>query len=262
MQLTIMNDRTPQRKTRSCVSICVPLRPEKEVVPEPLPVTEKSHSKRQRINGDVEIEKASNIVTTESVDKDTFNGHKTMRRGELRKAKNMVRESEIVDEVGGCDGAKCRYKTELIEVKNKRDLEVKQLIEKYVREISELRARLGDVDSAAEAVKEELAQAWKVESVAKHMVKSRLSTLNGGHAKVHTDSTYTYRVNNELVGICLHCFAANRLPALCLFKKGKVGVRFHRKSAKHCIKPGIRNRNDPSLCDFRMIEGKDFLECR
>lgn len=87
--------------------------------------------------------------------------------------------------------------------------------------------------------------------------------MNDGHCTQATNMPYTYRVDDEVVGLCLHCFAENREPEACVFKSGRKGVRMHRKPKgkdemhAKCCKPGIPINSDEYDC--RMLHGKDFI---
>lgn len=173
---------------------------------------------------------------------------------ELKRELKRTREAERVQPAPAVD----RERTEeMAKLKDTHEAEKQELL----GTIENLKVKAKSVEDAGAKADAAVEKEWEAGKVASIIACGRIDGLNGVHSTERTDKLLTYRVNGVLIGVCLHCFEARRLPSECLFLRGKSSVNLHRNSSK-CVKPGIPSRTEPAKIDKRMLEGKDWLSLR
>lgn len=205
------------------------------------------------------------VIAEETPDEsNSFDGHATMRAGQLSAAKRkhstiskaVYTEVEFEKELERrCDEIASKISDDCVK-------EVDALKEAHQKELNELRSQFA---SAATARPQSSALKWSNVMICKYLIYLKVHNLNDGHSSSPTNKTIHFDVSKEELALCLHCFSQFRDPEICIFKKGRTGSFRHRKPKSDtamyskCVKPGVPDLNDDNHYKCRHIHGKDYL---
>lgn len=234
------------------------------VVPPAKKAVPNSKNKKQRVavanSGEDECDEDGSAAQQSE---GSVNLSKTMLEGDLGRAKaaaSAVAEAALeLNEVEKLEAEMKMMKEKMADIEAKLE-EFLQGVLVWEGIVEGLTARLISLEGGMPPEKD-----WTLDHLVQIDLFKRQFYMNNGHCSQATNQPYTYRVEEEEYGLCLHCFAQDRDPESCVFKGGRNGVRMHRKpKAKDglqakCCKPGIADRNDPKEIKMRMLFAKDFL---
>ncbi len=192
---------------------------------------------------------------------DIFDGSKTVR--DVGAMKKKFREKYLDTFV-----LRAEFDEALHSMKNEYKNQIEEIIDEFKKYTTAAEARITHLELTASSLngRDKSFNDWDVDRVARLLVNLKLKSLNDSHAVQATNRDLLFRVDQDIIGVCLWCFRSGKGPEFCIFKKGKQGVYLHRKPKsamamnQNCAKPGIP---DPHKgYDARMIFGKDYLQTR